>query len=50
MRIDKFHQIKELYDKFYQTFYAKGKKTVADTEKGIWGHPELRIFMIFLLK
>lgn len=37
IRIDKFHEIKERYDKFYSLFYAKGKGTVADTEKGIWG-------------
>lgn len=37
IRIDKFRQIQEKYNDFYQTFYAKGKGTVADTEKGIWG-------------
>lgn len=37
IRLDKFHEIKEKYDEFYSTFYAKGKATVRDTEKGIWG-------------
>ena len=37
MKPDKFRQIKEKYNDFYQTFYAKGKGTVEDTEKGIWG-------------
>ena len=37
MRIDKFREIQEKYNDFYQGFYAKGKGTVVDTEKGIWG-------------
>ncbi len=38
IRIDKFHAIKEKYSDFYEkNFYAKGKGTVEDTEKGIWG-------------
>ncbi len=37
IRIDKFHEIKGKYDDFYQSFYAKGRPTVSDTKKGIWG-------------
>ena len=37
MKLDKFRQIKEKYNDFYQTFYDKNKGTVFDTEKGIWG-------------
>jgi len=37
MKLDKFHTLKEKYDEFYSTFYAKGKGTVRDTAKGIWG-------------
>jgi hypothetical protein len=37
MKLDIFSKIKQKYDEFYSLFYAKGKGTVADTEKGIWG-------------
>jgi len=37
MRLDKFHSLKELYNEYYSTFYSKGKGTVFDTAKGIWG-------------
>ena len=37
MNLDKFHKLKEKYNDFYQTFYSKGKGTVVDTAKGIWG-------------
>jgi len=37
MNIDKFHRIKQKYNKFYQSFYEKGSPIVQDTEKGIWG-------------
>lgn len=37
MRLDLFRKIKERYDDFYQSLYAMGQKTVADTAKGIWG-------------
>lgn len=37
VRLDKFREIKEKYNDFYQTFYSRGKGTVFDTKKGIWG-------------
>ena len=37
MNLDKFREIKEKYDSFYSSFYAKGKGVISDTEKGIWG-------------
>jgi len=37
MNLDKFREIREKYSEFYSLFYAKGKGTIADTEKGIWG-------------
>ncbi|MBW2996005.1 hypothetical protein KY332_01760 [Candidatus Woesearchaeota archaeon] len=37
IRLDTFHQIKQKYDAFYVSFYAKGSPTIQDTQKGIWG-------------
>lgn len=37
IRIEKFTELKQKYIEFYETFYAIGRGTVRDTEKGIWG-------------
>ena len=37
INIDKFREIREKYNEFYDSFYAKNQATIADTEKGIWG-------------
>jgi predicted O-methyltransferase YrrM len=50
MRIDKFRELKQKYQEFYDSFYKKGKVPMGDTEKGIWGTTDAQDIYDFFVK